>query len=90
MGMNKQEFESRYGRLPANAIYLDLDETKTIERKTKGWTDEQIKNKTLAQFDEMLRTADLAIKNLEDAAEGERQRRQDLLAIRNRRTELGE
>ena len=88
--MTREEFEAQYGRLPKNAVYLDLDETKVIDEELHGWLDSQIKTKTLEEFDAMIRSAELNIERFEQQAAGERERREQLRDIRNRRKQLGD
>lgn len=90
MGISREEFEATYGRLPPDAVYIDLDATKTIERVTAGWSDTQIKGKSVTELDALIKSAGLNIQSLEESVSGERQRLHDLQAIRNRKLELGD
>jgi len=90
--MEREEFESKYGKLPSNATYIDLDaQPKPIpEVMTAGWSDTQIRGKTVQELDGMINSAQLGIKNLEETLGGERQRLDDLMRIRNRKIEIGD
>lgn len=74
----------------ASLTLIDMDANPDkYERKTAGWTDEQIKNKTVAEFDAMINSAQLAIDSLEATVRDQKERVVDLQRIRGRRTELG-
>lgn len=89
--MKQEDFEKLTGiKLPKGASYVDMDRTKLVEPTTAGWTDSQIRNKKLSEFDAMIRSCTLSIESLEKALQGEVARKQDLLRLRNRRVELGD
>jgi len=70
-------------------IHINLDDYKTIERKTAGWTDDQIRNYPREGIEDQIRSAELSIAKLEDAIEGQRSRIRDLSLILQRKRELG-
>lgn len=70
--MNEQEARKKFG-IPANAnlTIVDMDDNPDkYERKTGGWTDEQIKNKPLEDIEALLENSqkveDILRKNLEE------------------------
>jgi hypothetical protein len=77
-------------RIPPNAklTVIDMGEGK-VEPKTAGWTDEQILNKSVEDFDSQINSEELAVQKLRDIVAGQEDRLTDLRRIRARRKELG-
>ena len=87
--MKREIFEEKYGKLGSNAVYIDLDEQKTPpEPVTAGWTDTQIRNKSLEEIDSMIASGDAGILNLTQTLDNEIKRIDDLRRIRKRKLEL--
>ena len=91
MSEDEKQMRKKLGiPMGASLQLIDMDANPDkYERKTAGWTDEQIKNKTVAEFDAMINSAQLAIENLEDTVREQKERAMDLQRIRGRRVELG-
>lgn len=70
-------------------IYIDLDKFKTVERKTAGWTDEQIRNYPRTQLEEQINSARMTIDTMRDSILQQEKRIQDLQKVLSRKTELG-
>ena len=70
-------------------IYLDLDETKTVEIKTGGLTDEQIKARPMDAFESDIDQAELSIDGLQGHIDSQRERIRDLRLIIGRKRQLG-
>jgi len=89
--MKREEFEAIHGPVGKNVTYIDLDDPTVNPQPviTAGWTDEQIKNKSALEFDEMIASAEMNIRNIERTVEGEKRRLHDLQALKNRRLQLG-
>jgi len=87
--MKKEEFEKLNGKLGENVTYIDLDEQQVPpEPTTCGWTDTQIRNKSLKEFDAMISSGELGIASLKQTLDTEVQRIEDLRRVRNRKTDL--
>jgi hypothetical protein len=87
--MKQQEFEKLHGKLGDNITYIDLDEQQELpEPTTCGWTDTQIRNKSLEEFDAMISSGDMGIASLKQTLNNEVQRIDDLRRVRNRKTDL--
>lgn len=87
--MKKEEFEKQHGKLSADVTYIDLDEQQAPpEPTTCGWTDTQIRNKPLEEFDAMISSGELGIASLKQTLDTEVQRIEDLRRVRNRKTDL--
>lgn len=78
-------------RIPPNAALtvIDMGEGK-VEPKTAGWTDTQIRNKTVADFDLQINSEELAVQKLRETVKAQEDRINDLRRIRARRMELGD
>lgn len=87
--MKKEDFEKLNGKLSADVLYIDLDEQQTPpEPTTCGWTDTQIRNKPLEEFDAMISSGELGIASLKQTLSQEEQRVEDLRRVRNRKLDL--
>lgn len=87
--MKKEEFEKLNGKLGGDVLYIDLDEQQTPpEPTTCGWTDTQIRNKSLEEFDAMISSGEMGIASLRQTLDNEVQRISDLRRVRNRKTDL--
>ena len=87
--MKKEDFEAVHGKLGDNVSYIDLDEQQSPpEPMTCGWTDSQIRNKSLEEFDAMISSGDLGIASLKQTLDTEVQRIEDLRRVRNRKLDL--
>lgn len=69
--------------------HIDLDKFKTVEHKTGGWTDNQIRKYPADQLEEMIVSADLVLSRLLETAEEQRGRLGNLRLIRERKQQLG-
>jgi hypothetical protein len=74
----------------ANVTYIDLDAQRVEEVITGGWTDDQIKAKSIEQINELLSQAKTVLKILEDNVSEQRTRVYDLEAILNRKIFVGD
>jgi hypothetical protein len=74
--------------IPMGAELTLLELEPDIEVLTEGWTDEQIRNKSAADFDQMISSAELGIDKMEETIMGERKRIRSLRKLRARRLEL--
>jgi hypothetical protein len=74
--------------LGANVTLLELEPD--IERLTEGWTDDQIKGKSVSQFEQMINSAELGIEKMQETINQEQARIRSLRRLRQRRLELGE
>ena len=89
--MNAKEAQLRKTLgIPPNAALtvIDMGEGK-VEPKTAGWTDTQIRNKTIAEFDLQINSEELAVEKLRQTVKTQESRISDLRRIRARRLELG-
>ena len=87
--MKKADFEAIHGKLGADIAYIDLDEQQEPpEPTTCGWTDTQIRNKPLTEFDAMISSGEMGIASLKQTLDTEVQRIDDLRRVRNRKTDL--
>lgn len=87
--MKKEEFEKLNGKLSADVTYIDLDEQQEPpEPTTCGWTDTQIRNKPLEEFDAMITSGEMGIESLKQTVAQEEQRIADLRRVRNRKLDL--
>lgn len=87
--MKKEDFEKLNGKLGADVMYIDLDEQQEPpEPTTCGWTDTQIRNKPLEEFDSMIASGELGIASLQQTLEDEVKRIEDLRRVRNRKLDL--
>ena len=87
--MKKDEFEELHGKLSDNITYIDLDEQQVpAEPTTCGWTDSQIRNKSLEEFDSMISSGELGLKSLHQTLDNEVKRINDLRRVRNRKLDL--
>ena len=87
--MKKEEFEKLNGKLGGNITYIDLDEQQEApEPTTCGWTDSQIRNKPLKEFDAMISSGEMGIASLKQTLDNEVQRIEDLRRVRNRKNDL--
>lgn len=87
--MKKEEFEKLHGKLSDDVAYIDLDEQQAPpEPTTCGWTDTQIRNKSLKEFDSMISSGELGIASLQQTLDNEVKRIDDLRRVRNRKTDL--
>jgi len=87
--MKQEEFEKLHGKLGENTVYIDLDEQQAPpEPTTCGWTDDQIRNKSLKEFDAMISSGELGIASLQQTIDTEVKRIDDLRRVRNRKTDL--
>lgn len=69
-------------------IRIDMDKTKTIEHRTAGWTDDQIRNQTVEALDAQVNTAELTLARLKETVEEQQVRLNNLKLIRSRKSEL--
>jgi hypothetical protein len=72
-----------------NATFLELGNG-AVMRKTAGWTDEQIRGKSLKELDSMITQGELATAKLRETLTGEEARIQGLRLVRARKVELGD
>jgi hypothetical protein len=87
--MKKEDFEKLHGKLGDNVTYLDLDaQQEPPEPTTCGWTDTQIRNKPLEDFDSMISSGELGIASLKETLAQEEGRIEDLRRVRNRKLDL--
>lgn len=74
----------------ANVTFIDMDKNPDkIERKTSGWTDSQIRNKDIAEINQMINSAQLVVDGLEDTIREQKDRISDLQRVLGRKLELG-
>lgn len=71
-------------------IYVDLDETKTIEVKTGGLTDEQIKARAMDAFESDIDQAERCIDGLQVHIDASRERIRNTRLIIGRKRQLGD
>lgn len=87
--MKRELFEAKHGKLGSNVVYIDLDEQQVPpEPETAGWTDTQIRNKSLEELDAMISSGDLGVENLKQTLDTEIERVEDLRRIRKRKLEI--
>jgi phage terminase large subunit-like protein len=84
--VKREEYEKRYGKLPDDVTYVDLDAQKPV--LTSGWTDEQILGKTPQQLKGMIRQGEKAVAIMQQNIEREEQRIASLRLVLARRMEL--
>jgi hypothetical protein len=70
-------------------IHVDLDKFKTIERKTEGWTDEQITAYPLSALEAQIKSAHMTIETMEKSIADQRERIRSLETIASRKRVLG-
>lgn len=92
--MKQADFERQTGRkVPPEATYIDLDEQnqpKPRERETAGWTDTQIRNRSMQSIDADIASGEAGIDALQAQLDGERQRVMGLRQIKKRKKQLGD
>jgi hypothetical protein len=87
--MKREDFEAVHGKLSSNVTYLDLDEQQVPpEPTTCGWTDTQIRNKSLEELDAMISSGELGLASLHQTLDNEVKRIEDLRRVRNRKLDL--
>lgn len=86
----KEKALRRKLNIPLGAQLTLLELEPDIERTTEGWTDEQIKNKSVSDFDQMISSGELGIEKMEETIRQERKRLAGVRNLRKRRLELGE
>ena len=91
--MKREEFEAKHGKLPSHAVYIDMDAPGAkgpAVRTTAGWTDDQIRGKSLDYFDAQIASNAKAIEGLRKSLRDLETRDGDLRLIRQRRLALGD
>tara|TARA_R110000772_G_scaffold30806_10_gene76515 strand:+ start:3701 stop:3979 length:279 start_codon:yes stop_codon:yes gene_type:complete len=74
----------------SNITFIDLDaQRKPPEIMTAGWTDTQIRNKTIDEIDGMIKQNDLAVASLEQTLATQRNMVHNLQQIRQRKITIG-
>lgn len=69
-------------------LFLDLGKGEVPE-KTAGWTDDQILNKSISDFDQMIASAQHVIDQLEKSIADQEKLLRDYKRLKRRREELG-
>lgn len=72
----------------ANVTFIDMGRGEGV-RKTAGWTDEQIRAKSVADIDQMISQNEKAAQGLRRALEDQENRLAGLRMVRQRRLDLG-
>jgi hypothetical protein len=87
--MEKRKFEEIHGKIPDNITYIDLDaQPKPV--MTEGWTDEQIRAKSLDDLNLQVMQAELGVESLRDTLNKEVERIEGLKRVRARKLLLGD
>jgi hypothetical protein len=85
---DKEQREALGIPVGADVTYIDMGPGK-VERKTAGFTDAQISEKTLAEIDAMIHSGQLAIDKLRETVRDQEDRVNGYRRIRERKVELG-
>jgi len=85
--MKKEEWEKIHGKVPANTLYIDLDEQQ--EPVTHGWTDDQIRRKSPAQLQDMITQRETGLAVMQESMDNESEEISKLKDILARRQQLG-
>ena len=91
--MKREEFEAKHGRLPPHAVYIDLDDPRNQvppEPVTAGWTDTQIRGKSLAEIQAQIDTGEKGLASLKETIRAEEKRVDDLRLIKARKLQIGD
>jgi len=91
--MSREERDARKALnipLGADVTFVDMDSNPDKhERKTAGWTDDQVRNKEMSEIDQMIASAQKVVDSLQQTIQEQQGRIADLRLIRNRKLELG-
>jgi len=88
MDEKERQIREKLG-IPLGAPMTVIELPKHVEeRKTGGWTDDQIKGKTFEELDAMVNQAETAAKGLKEALTQQENRVSDLKMIRRRKEEI--
>lgn len=74
--------------LKADGVYLDIPK-KQPEILTAGWTDEQIRAKSIQEIDAMISSGEKGIESLKATVRAEEARIDDMRRVRGRKLALG-
>ena len=85
----KEKKLRRQLNIPMGAKLTLLELEPDIERLTEGWTDEQIKNKSAEDFQQMIISAEMGIDKMMETVREERDRINAYRKLLKRRLELG-
>lgn len=85
--MKREEFEAKFGKLPSDTVYINLDEQEQ-EKITAGWTDDMIRRNSVSKIKEHIRQVECSIENMRGAIESERARLEGLNQVLARKLEL--
>jgi len=85
--MKKAAFEKVHGKLAPNVVYIDLDDQPKAppEVVTAGWTDTQLRAKSLPELDAMIASGEMALTNLRNIVDTEVERIEGLKKARSRK-----
>lgn len=83
-----QDLKRRYDAGDRSITFMHLGEG-VKEITTDGWTDTQIKNKTLAELDAMIQQHETVLETLEETLREQRNRIRQFERIRRRKEEIG-
>lgn len=89
--MNEQDVRGRLG-IPEDATVTFVqcnDEAPIPERKTGGWTDEQISRNSMSDIEELIRSQEVAVDALTNTLADAQNRLTDFRLIRQRKTQIG-
>lgn len=74
--------------LKAQGTFLTLGDG-IVETKTAGWTDDQIRAKSIKELDAMIESGEKALDSLRKTLRAEEDRINDLRRVRQRKTDIG-
>jgi hypothetical protein len=75
----------------ADVQIIDLDaQRQPPEMVTAGWTDTQIRNKSLAEIEDLIRQNELAVESMEKAIAQQRNQINNIKAVRQRKLIIGD
>ncbi len=88
--MKEEEFRRLYD-VPegAHITYIDLDAQKETPMNTAGWTDDQIRGKSLQEIDAQITSAEAGLTSLRETVRAEEDRLAGLRLVRDRKVVLG-
>lgn len=85
--MKQEDWEAIHGKVPPNALYIDLDEQQ--EPITHGWTDTQIKGKSVGELQNMITQRETGLAVMQESIDNESEEISKLKDILERRQQLG-
>jgi hypothetical protein len=87
--MKKEDWEVIHGKVPANTLYIDLDEQNPVEQETHGWTDSQIMGKSEGELQALITQREHGLAVLEKSVDNERNEVSKLKDVLERRQHIG-